>query len=187
MVRPTAVLAVLLYAAFCHWYGGSGGEVMTKEEAGSRLKASCGEPSATSLAKVNHSLLARLFAAPDDGGSFLMLNLVKQRPQANYDAMPALRPAGVVTGADADSHYGSIFLPKLLVRAGHPVFLSRTVRPPLMLPVGDADSWGGPGTVPVWDTAWDYTVLVRYVRGVGGGGKNGWLEGVSGRCVCVCV
>jgi hypothetical protein len=174
MVRPTAVLAVLLYATFCHWYGGSGGEVMSKEEAGASLKASCGEPM--------HSLLARLFAVPDDGGSFLMLNLVKQRPQANYDAMPALRPAGVVTGAHADSHYASIFLPKLFVRAGHPVFLSRTVRPPIMLPVGDAEAWGGPGTVPVWDTAWDYTALVRYVReaeemSVGG------LEGVSGRCV----
>jgi len=155
MVKTSAVsiaaIVALLYALFFKWYG-SGGEPIDRKEAFDTLVASGAEKT------VAEAMVSSLLPSDDDDGrSFLMLNLVKQRAEASYGNRPDLKPQWVTSGRDADQYYASQFLPKILKRAGHPVFVSRSVaRAALMLP----DGLGKDARDAFSD--WDYFALVRY-------------------------
>eukprot|EP00808_Paulinella_micropora_P030977 g50396.t1 len=145
-MRPAVLpaLLALLFSLFCGWYG-SGARPMSREEASDLLEAAGMDDA--------HDFVQRLFAQPDQGHSFLMVNFIALREKASYPNMPQLQPSWVRTGADADLHYSSIFLPAIAKRASHPVLVSNSVsRLPLLHP--------GPG--PVTDQVWDYFALVRY-------------------------
>jgi hypothetical protein len=100
----------------------------------------------------------RLTYDEDDGKSFLMLNLVKLRAEANYGARPDLRPEGVTTGLEADQHYASVFLPHIFTRASHPIFISSAAHYPIMQPHGDAATHA----LNALYTDYDYVAVVRY-------------------------
>lgn len=134
------------YAAFFHWYG-SGRDPIDREEVTRLLEASGAELQTKDFEE--GGFLERLSRSKDDGGSFLMLNLVKYREQPHYpDA--SLKPDWVRTGADADAYYGTTFLPLLAKRASHPLLLFGATWPAVLVPQGYTD------------VNWDYVALVRY-------------------------
>lgn len=141
----------MLFAVFGSWYGGSGAQPLSKADA-HLLIEQCGINKTSSPDILQ--LVDRLTRLEDSGESFLMLNLVKLRPEPLY-ADPTLRPSWVKTSRDADMHYASQILPDMLRRAGHPVFLSHGPWGPLLVPAEAADietNWAD----------WDYAALVRY-------------------------
>ena len=152
------MITAVIYALFFVWYG-SGGTPISREEAVNLLKSS-------GFSTESAELTAKrvLPQDGDDGRSFLMLNLVKQREFPDYGSRADLKPAWVRSGADADEHYASQFLPKVIKRAGHPVFVSRSVAAlPIMYPGRTLDpSDQGDDAMPEAFSNWDYFALVRY-------------------------
>ena len=147
------MIATVSYALFFIWYG-TGGNPISVEEAVELLTSS-------GLSEEDARDTAGMFIPRDgdDGGSFLILNLVKQREFPDYGARPDLKPAWVKSGADADQHYATQFVPKILKRAAHPVFVSFNVAAlPIMIPGGLQDDEATRNAF----SNWDYFALFRY-------------------------
>lgn len=146
-------ISTVSYALFFIWYG-TGGNPISVEEAVELLTSS---GLSEELARDTAGWI--LPRDDDDGRSFLMLNLVKQREFPDYGVRPDLKPAWVKSGADADQNYAMQFVPKILKRACHPVFVSWTVAAlPIMFP---GDDQADDETRKAFSN-WDYFALFRY-------------------------
>jgi hypothetical protein len=132
----------LLYGAFVLWYGGRGTPMTAAET--DALFATIAERAKNEPNPDGHLREhLKTLAASDDGNEFLMLNLIRYRPQALY-------PAGYDFPGDAleaDARYSKAIIPHLLRHGGLPVFLGEPQGRFLDEP-GDAE--------------WQRVVLVRY-------------------------
>lgn len=134
--------AIVLYAGFYLWYDGLRRPLLPEEVEAymTRLEESPIEASPAQRAAV------RAFLEADDGGEFLMVNLVRvhQQPvRAPGDDTP--RPAREVLEG-----YTGHFMPALLWRAGHPALLAL----------------GAGGYLEQWnvdaDPGWSFAGVIRY-------------------------
>ncbi len=131
------VVLALLYAAFHFWYGGSG-DPLSSAEVGEYavLAEALGSESAERLTA---------FAATDDGGEFVMVNLNLYRDEPVYADGRDVEG----TSEEIEVRYTSKMVPRLLARACHPLI---SVEPVLNL--------GGQGEFE--RTLWDRATMVRY-------------------------
>ena len=189
MAFAFAAVFALCFAVFFAWYATPiwrGPSPISVAEAQTLF-----ESAGASTAMARSMAMSLLPNDDDTGSSFVMLNLVKHRQLADYGARPDLRPSGVTTGAEADMFYGATFVPKILKRACHPVYISKEVaKLPIMFPVGtepaananananangngianpsanasaNADGDGSAvSTAKAAFSDWDYFALVRY-------------------------
>jgi hypothetical protein len=134
-------LAAALYAAFRLWYDGRRRPLRADEveAAVARLR----EAPDTTPERLERM---RRFLEADDGGEFVMLNLVRLHPE------PVARPGG---GASEPAErvleaYTRPFLRALLRRAGHPLFVGPAAG-------GYLEAWG---VEP--DPGWSFAGLIRY-------------------------
>ena len=133
--------AVLLYLLFRLWYDNWQGPVKPNEieafldSVGDRLEETG-----------NSRAILRAFLEQDDGGEFLMLNLVK----AEMGEVEDPRTGEMVRGVELLKRYSERFMPVLLGRGGHPGIVGRKVG-------GYVDAWN---TAP--DPGWTFFGLMRY-------------------------
>ena len=134
--------ALVLYGAFYAWYNGFGGR-LTQAEVDAYMRRV--EESRLEIEPDRRALL-REFLEADDGGEFVMVNLVRVQPgdvRGPGDDTP--RPAREVLDG-----YTNHFMPALFRRAGHPVFFGTAAG-------GSLERWGmddGP--------KWSFSGLIRY-------------------------
>ena len=141
MIWKIWILVPILYAIFSFWYFNWSGPITT-EEADKFMAAFEGaEGSRQTDAEV-----FRKFLAEDDGGEFMMLNLVQL-----HDNKIAHPVSGEMTSAsNVVGEYFGPFSLALFKRGGHPVFQARTV--------GDnIDSWNAENNV-----GFGVTAMMRY-------------------------
>jgi hypothetical protein len=129
-----------LYVLFLLWYGGKGKPLSLSEIR--RFETELGKVSPTIQGQATAELVRR-FAAQDDGGEFVMHNLVRYRAKALY---PARYAYGDSVRA-ADQRYGRAVLGPMLRRASIPLFVAKC---------------GGRFIQPDNDQAWNYVAMVRY-------------------------
>ncbi len=134
--------ALALYGAFELWYGNWSGP-LTQDEVETyvqRLTDGPEELDAERLAAI------RRFLESDDGGEFLMANLLRfpSEPVADPDGGAPRRAADVMRG------YTGHFMPALFRRAGHPVLFGRAAG-------GYVEHWG---VEP--DPGWTAVGVIRY-------------------------
>ncbi|HEY0974354.1 MAG TPA: hypothetical protein VGE57_07660 [Solimonas sp.] len=147
--RLLALVLALTYAAFLHWYNGSGTPLTPQEterylaEIQARA-AAAGEGRSESHGLERMLAELRLLCANDDGGDFWMLNLIDFREQAQY---PADSPFAGISALEADALYNRAIVPVLLRHGGHPLFLA---------------SPAGRFIEEVGDHQWDRVAMVRY-------------------------
>ena len=134
--------ALLAYAAFAGWYWNWRGALRKDEiDAGLAALERTGNHDADALANM------RAFLEADDGGEFLMVNLLRLQPGQ------VTPPGGgsPVSAPQLLEQYSGPFLGKLLVRAGHPAFIGRAAS------TGYLEQWGvekSPG--------WSAAAAIRY-------------------------
>lgn len=138
------VPAALLYLIFLAWHDGwfAARGPLTAAEIDRYLQAIAGTPAA----EVNDLAVMRRFLEADDGEPFVMLNLVRIRPDA------AIHPA---TGAEEPARglllgYFRSFLGKLIPRGGYPALSAQPLG-------GYIDAWGVEAN-PGWTTVG----MIRY-------------------------
>lgn len=133
--------ALLLYLLFRLWYDNWQGPVKPNEieafldSVGDRLEETG-----------NSRAILRAFLEQDDGGEFLMLNLVK----AEMGEVEDPKTGEMVRGVELLKRYSERFMPVLLGRGGHPGIVGRKVG-------GYVDAWN---TSP--DPGWTFFGLMRY-------------------------
>jgi len=94
----------------------------------------------------NDAARLRAFLEADDGGEFVMLNLVKTRPDVITDP----DSGEALGGAEWLGRYSQVFVRGLMRRGGHPVFVGRKVG-------GYIDAWNTPA-----DPGWTLFGTMRY-------------------------
>lgn len=134
--------AVLVYGIFWLWYVGIPRPLSPAEIEGlmARLPAGSLEASADQIATL------RKFLEQDDGGEFMMLNVVKVAPG---DVVP---PGGGAPrrARDVLDGYSRHFMPALFRRAGHPAYFGRAAG-------GEVERWG-----VETDPGWTFGAAIRY-------------------------
>jgi len=134
--------ALVLYGAFYAWYNGIRGP-LTQEEVEAYLRRL--EESRVEMPPERVALL-REFLQSDDGGEFLMVNLVRvHQGDVVGPGETTPRPAREVLDG-----YSNHFMPALLGRAGHPVYFGTAAG-------GALERWGMEDTGP-----WSFNGLIRY-------------------------
>lgn len=133
--------ALVLYLLFRLWYDNWQGPLKPEEveafldRVGDRLEKTG-----------NSRAVLKAFLEQDDGGEFLMLNLVKAEMGEVIDP----KTGGKVRGSALLKRYSERFLPVLLGRGGHPAIVGRKVG-------GYIDAWNTPA-----DPGWTLFGLMRY-------------------------
>jgi len=141
MTLPIAIALLALYALFLWWYGGKGAPLTASEIA--RFEREIGALPAGPGRESELAAIRELLAS-DDGREFVMVNLVRHRPQALYPG--GFRDACTDARA-ADRRYGRLIIWPLLRQGSLPVFIApRTGR---FLEAAGAEQW-------------DYVAMVRY-------------------------
>lgn len=131
----------LVYALFALWYYNWSGPVTPAEIDQFMARFDSNEGARHTDAQV-----MRQFLQADDGGEFVMLNLVQLRPgTVDHPVSGEAIPAATLIGA-----YFKPFAWALFKRGGHPVFQARTVG-------GYIDSWNAQDNV-----AFGATAMMRY-------------------------
>ena len=128
----------LLYAVFHIWYGGNGSPLSADEVEHYAARA-------RELAGPEAEERFRKFASGDDGKQFVMVNLNKYRERTQYrDGREVDQPP-----REVEQRYLADVLPKLLVRACHPVI----VVDPILTIAGEGE---------FERTDWERIALARY-------------------------
>lgn len=134
--------AVLLYGLFTFWYHNWSGP-LRPEEIDAYLERLAGRPEAADPERRERM---RRFLEADDGGEFFMVNLIRLHPEPVPDPETgARRPAQEVL-----RRYTGAFMPRVLLRAGHPTFFGPAAGRYL-------EQWG---VEP--DPGWTFAGIVRY-------------------------
>jgi hypothetical protein len=133
--------ALTLYAAFTFWYVNTKGALRLGEVDAFLEKFEQIEGMTPETLKAG-----REFLESDDGGEFVMVNLLQMAPS------PVVPPGGgePQTASEVMGRYTSHFMPALFRRAGHPIFMGVTAATYL-------DQWN---VAP--DPGWTATGLIRY-------------------------
>ncbi|MGL4313591.1 MAG: hypothetical protein ACRCSO_06335, partial [Sphingomonas sp.] len=133
--------ALALYLLFRAWYDNWRGP-LTPAEIDRYLAAMDDRMESTG----NSAATLRAFLEADDGGEFIMLNLVKA------EMAPVADPAGGPDrpGFELLQRYARRFMPVLLRRGGHPAIVGRKIG-------GYIDAWNTPA-----DPGWTVFGLMRY-------------------------
>ena len=134
-------VAVLVYGVFRLWYDNWRGPLTTQE-----IEDFMAQTGQSSAASTTESSVLRAFLEADDGGEFVMSNMVGLHTQ------PVAHP---VTGAHTSAlelfqEYGRRFVPVLFRHGGHPLLAMRKVG-------GYVDSWQTPP-----DPGWHIVGAMRY-------------------------
>ena len=138
-----AILAAL-YGLFIWWYGGFAAPVTEQELEGYIEEFTVASQAQGRDPSTNIKYMRNL-AASDQGGEFLMVNLMDFRDTAAY---PADSPwADEADPLAADARYTEMLAPLLLKRASHPVMLG-----PLTGTFIIEGHWGN----------WDKVAIIRY-------------------------
>ncbi|MFT7220649.1 MAG: hypothetical protein ACI8Z1_002268 [Candidatus Azotimanducaceae bacterium] len=141
MIWKIWILVPVIYGAFSLWYFNWRGPISSSE-----VDAFMSSFNESKGSKHTDAEVFRRFLEEDDGGEFVMLNLVKlhegdvEHPKTG-EKMPASRVIG---------EYFGPFALSLLKRGGHPVFQARTIG-------GNIDSWNADDNVDFGVTA-----MMRY-------------------------
>ena len=136
--RTRWVAILLLYVAFHVWYGGNGTPLSADEIEHYAARA-------RELGGLDAEERFRKFAASDDGKPFVMVNLNKYRERPEYrDGRGVDR-----SSREVERLYLADVLPKLLVRACHPVI----VVDPILTIAGEGE---------FERTDWERIALARY-------------------------
>ncbi len=134
--------ALVLYGIFELWYGNWSGPLSREEidDHMAQIQAGAADLDPERLATVRRILEA------DDGREFFMLNLIR------FPSEPVTDPktGEPRSGAAVLREYTGKFIPALLRRAGHPVFVGRAAG-------GYVEHWG---VEP--DPGWSMTGVIRY-------------------------
>ncbi|MFZ4478728.1 MAG: hypothetical protein ACOYNZ_02415 [Rhodoferax sp.] len=135
-----AIPLLALYLLFLLWYGGKGKPLTAHE-----IEAFFDTLGRMELSESEKELIPeiRQLLAKDDGGEFVMQNLVRYRPRALY-------PAGHNYSDDAraaDKRYGKAIIVPLLRQGSLPVFIARR---------------SGSFIEPEGADVWHYVAMVRY-------------------------
>ncbi len=134
--------ALVLYGGFWLWYVGIP-RPLTHDE----IEAHLAQVVSAELPITPQQLATlRAFLEADDGGEFLMLNLVRMHP-GDVLAPGATEPR---PASEVASGYSSHFMPALLRRAGHPAYFGRAA-------AGYLEQWG---VEP--DPGWTFAAAIRY-------------------------
>ncbi|PKQ05012.1 MAG: hypothetical protein CVT72_10810 [Alphaproteobacteria bacterium HGW-Alphaproteobacteria-11] len=126
--RLLALALALLYAGFWVWYGGTGKPLSPNEV--DRFMARIDAMATDHQSPFGARETIEAWARADDGREFFMINLVND-------------PADLA----AAEAYNRVILPELFKRAGHPIFMSRSIAR-FIEPAGLAP--------------WDFVAIVRY-------------------------
>jgi len=139
----TCAFLVFAFAAFLHWFSGT--QTVCRDEFQLLVSGSGWNPSEI------QSITNNFFRDDECSAiSLLMINFVKLRDVPFYGDRLDLKPSWVKTGKDADEHYGTQFLSKLIFRAGFPIFFSENVALAVLSPADFSAK------------QWDYFAVVRY-------------------------
>jgi hypothetical protein len=135
-----AIPLLALYLLFLLWYGGKGKPLTAQE-----IQAFFDTLGKMDLSESEKEIIPeiRQLVAKDDGGEFVMQNLVRYRPKALY-------PAGYNYNDDAraaDRRYGKAIIVPLLRQGSLPVFIARR---------------SGSFIEPEGADVWHYVAMVRY-------------------------
>lgn len=134
--------ALVLYGAFYAWYNGVRGPLTPAEVEGYMRRI---EQSNLSIEPERRDLV-RTFLESDDGGEFVMVNLVRvHQGDVVGPGDTAPRPAREVMDG-----YTRHFMPALFARAGHPLYFGTAAG-------GSLERWGMDDGPP-----WSFNGLIRY-------------------------
>jgi len=134
------VALAVLYSGFFLWYGGKGKPLSQAEI--DRFMQALGSDSQDPQHQARLAEVRALLAS-DDGQEFVMQNLARYRPKAQY-------PMGYKFGDDpraADKRYARAIVPHLLRYGNVPIFIARR---------------SGRFIEPLGADAWHYVAMVRY-------------------------
>ncbi len=136
-------LALLVYALFSFWYNSWSGP-LSAEEIDRYMEYLAGRSEGE--VDPEQRAVLRAFLEADDGGEFFMVNLIRLHP----GPVPVPGSDEELPAAAVLEKYTGVFLPDLLLRAGHPVFYAAAAG-------GYLDRWG---VEP--DPGWSAAGVVRY-------------------------
>lgn len=127
-----------LYAGFWRWYTGSRRPLAPDEIERYLNRMIALDPDPQVLERI------RAFAQNDTGRSFVMVNLIKLHDKP----LPLEGTPADVTAMQMLNRYSSVFLPRILKRAGHPLITGRAAAEAVELwGVEDAAQWTVAGLV----------------------------------------
>jgi len=119
------LLAAVVYGLFAAWYENWRGPLQPAE-----IESYLARLKGTPTAEHNDLAVLREFLDNDDGGEFVMLNLVRVAP----GQAPHPETGEPTRSADLLKAYTNAFLPALIRRGGHPAIVARKVG-------GYVDAW----------------------------------------------